>query len=154
MSSSKARFVFNRSNRTVGFRTSETDKLPNTYVLIDDATANAVVDGQITGDQLEDAIARNIMSKPGFSWEEYSRRRQAEDRLLNVSKYDMRPAGNGADASADPEKNDDVVSLAGLGLSAEAKRQASARSSSGGAKTAPPAEKPTGKSSIDAALGL
>ena len=128
---SKARFVFIMGSKTVGHRTSETDKYPLSYPLIDDETASAIDKGKVSGDEVAEAITKGIMSKPGFNWEDFDKRRQAEKKLLNVSQHDMRPVGDN-EVGAEPDKPEDVVSLASLGLvasgtKAAAKKQAAAK---------------------------
>ena len=144
---SKARFVFIMSSKTVGFRTSETDKYPLSYPLIDDETASAIDKGRVSGDAVAEAITKGIMSKPGFSWEDFDRRRQAEKKLLNVSQHDMRPVGDNEGENAEPDKPEDVVSLASLGLGGSEPKSAAAEAK-------PAAKKPSAaKSAVADALG-
>lgn len=147
---SKARFIFNMSNKTVGPRTSETDKYPLTYPLIDDETANAVVKGVVTGDAVAEAIRKGIMSKPGFNWEDFDKRRQAEKKLLNMSQHDMIPMSEKEGANAEPDKPEEVATLASLGLGNAAKAEAKPKA------TAAPKKETHAKfstSAVDSALG-
>ena len=122
--SSKAKYVINSNDGTVSWRTSETDKYPLTYPLIDDETAKAVDSGRISGMVVVEAIKKGIMSEPGFNWEEYDKRRQAEKRGLNVSQHDMIPIGDEQEKEAESDKPEKVVTLASLGLGDAAKGEA------------------------------
>ncbi len=108
----KARYVINMSTGTWGFRTEMTDRLPLTFRLIDDETCKALVDGRITSQQVIEAIKRDIMSRPDFSWEEFDRQRQAEKLKLNISQHDMVPIGNDEQKDDEPSGPENVISLA------------------------------------------
>lgn len=150
---SKARFVFIMGNKTVGFRTPETDKYPLSYPLIDDETASVIDKGLVSGDAVAEAITKGIMSKPGFNWEDFDKRRQAEKKLLNVSQHDMAVVGDKADNSTKGDEPEDVVSLASLGL-AKPKSASNSAPADVQASAKPASRKSEAKSSIDAALGL
>ena len=146
--SDKARFVFIMSSKTVGFRTTETDKYPLSYPLIDDLTAMAIDKGTVSGEAVAEAITKNIMSKPGFSWEDFDKRRQAEKKLLNVSQHDMTLVGD-EDASEEADKPEDVVTLDTLGLGGGEPNGATAEAKPAAGKKATAA-----KSAIADALGF
>ena len=135
----KARFVINIMTGAHGPRTAETDKLPLTFRLIDDATCKALATEEIKPSQVVEAIKKAMMSKHDFSWEEYDRRRQEEKMRMNVSQHEMVPVGtdskDGAEGDA-PDAPEDVVSLSSLGI---------------GKNASAPAKKP---SKIDDALGI
>lgn len=107
----KARYVINMNTGTWGFRTEMTDRLPLTFRLIDDETCKALVDGRITSSRVIEAIKKNIMSKPDFSWDEYDRQRQAEKLKLNISQHDMVPIGDEERKEEQPDVPEDVVKL-------------------------------------------
>ena len=107
----KARYVLNMNTGTWGFRTEMTDRLPLTFRLIDDETCKALVDGRITSQQVIEAIKRDIMSRSGFSWEDFDRQRQAEKLKLNISHHDMVPIGSDEQKDDEPSGPEEVVSL-------------------------------------------
>lgn len=135
----KARYVLNMSTGTWGYRTEMTDRLPLTFRLIDDETCKALVDGRITSNQVIEAIKRDIMSKPGFSWEEFDRQRQAEKLKLNISQHDMVPIGDGEQKDDEPSVPEDVVSLADV-LGGEKKAKGSSAPAAPEAQAAPAAQ--------------
>lgn len=135
----KARYVLNMSTGTWGFRTEMTDRLPLTFRLIDDETCKALVDGRITSQQVIEAIKRDIMSRPGFSWEDFDRQRQAEKLKLNISQHDMVPIGDGEQKDDEPSGPEDVVSLADV-LGDEKKAKGSSAPAASEAQAVPAAQ--------------
>lgn len=107
----KARYVINMNTGAWGFRTEMTDRLPLTFRLIDDETCKALVDGRITSKQVIEAVKKEIMSKPDFSWEEFDRQRQADKLKLNISQHDMVPIGEEAQKEEIPDAPENVVKL-------------------------------------------
>ena len=107
----KARYVINMNTGAWGFRTEMTDRLPLTFRLIDDETCKALVDGRITSKQVIEAVKKEIMCKPDFSWEEFDRQRQAEKLKLNISQHDMVPIGEESQKEEIPDAPENVVKL-------------------------------------------
>lgn len=119
----KARYVINMNTGAWGFRTEMTDRLPLTFRLIDDETCKALVDGRITSKQVIEAIKKEIMSKPDFSWEEFDRQRQTEKLKLNISQHDMVPIGEEAQKEEIPDAPENVVKLSDvIGAKANGKK--------------------------------
>lgn len=114
----RARFVINMVTGAHGPRTAATDELPLTFKLIDDATCKALATGEITGMQVVEAVKKDMMSKPDFSWEEYDRRRQAEKLRMNVSQHEMVPATVGDEKGETAEVSEEVISLDSINVSA------------------------------------
>lgn len=140
----KARFVINMSTGAWGPRTEMTDRLPLTFRLIDDETCKALVDGRITSQQVIEAIKRDIMSRPDFSWEGFDRQRQAEKLKLNISQHDMVPIGDDGQKDDEPSGPEDVVSLADvLGGEKKAKGSSAPPASAAPVAQAAPAENPS-----------
>ena len=146
----KAKFIINMEDGTVGFRTDMSDQLPLTFHLIDDATAVAIEKGKVKASDVIEAIKKGFMSKPDFSWDEWDKKRRKEKDLRNVSQRDMRPVGAADDGKpAEPEKPEDVATLDSLGLGG-----APAAAPTGEAAASKPSPKKSAtKSAIDAALG-
>lgn len=121
----KARYVINMNTGAWGFRTEMTDRLPLTFRLIDDETCKALVDGRITSKQVIEAVKKEIMGKPDFSWEEFDRQRQAEKLKLNISQHDMVPIGEEAQKEEIPDAPENVVKLSDvIGAKANGKKTA------------------------------
>ena len=148
----KARFVINMNTGSHGFRTAETDALPLTFRLIDDDVCKALCQGRISGMQVVEALKKDMMSQPGFSWEKFDRQRQAEKQRMNVSQHDMVPVGDDSEKDGEPEVVEDIASLSSLGLGTAGAPKPQT-SDAPAKKDADAAKKPSGRSAIDAALG-
>ena len=72
-----------------------------------------------------EAIKKDIMSKPDFSWEGFDRQRQAEKLKLNISQHDMVPIGEEAQKEEIPDAPENVVKLSDvIGAKANGKKTA------------------------------
>lgn len=153
---SKIRFVLNINSGTVSSRTSETDKNPIIFRMIDDATASAIVKKEVSVDVVIEAINRKEYGKPGFSWKEYEAKRRAAEDLLNVSQREMIPVTDDPKLKSEERQinPDDVVTLADIAKPTEkaTPEDAGGKEKSGKAKTA--VKQPAEGEGADALSGL
>ena len=155
----KIRYVININTAVVCFRTSATDENPIIFRKIDDDTANSILHNKVKASDVIEALMKHEASKDGFSWREYDRKRQAAEKLLNVSQREMVPVNDDAVNAEDggDEGSEDVVSLKDLGLvggdkKPSGKENTSAKKGNGskGGKTTENNEPPEDKGGADA----
>ena len=111
-----ANYVINIESGVVMHRNPATNANSFIFRLIDDETARAVADKEITAAAVIEAITKADHSKEGFSWKEYDDRRRAAIKQLNMSERNMIPV-NGDEANknaGEDEKVEEVTTLADI----------------------------------------
>ena len=145
----RARFVFNIETGLVGFRTNATDQLPVIFKLLDDETAAAIERGEVKVSDVQEAIMKAEMSRSGFSWKEYDKKRTKAKELLNMSQRDMVPVNEEQPSEEQAaEQNEEVLSLKDIS-SGEAEDAPKGKPNSKGGKSGAKADKPNGEESAE-----
>lgn len=118
MSKKRARYAINVDSGVVVFRSESTDALPTIWKLIDDETAEAIVEKKVSATAVIEAIQKSIVRGEDFNWKEYDMRRKKDRDLFNVSEHNMIPDGDSDPNEEEKTEQEDgeVVSLKELGF--------------------------------------
>lgn len=108
------RFCVNVEDGSVLFRSHVTDSYPILFRQIDDEMAKMISEGKVTGKQIAEAAIRKDMSQPGFDYQEYDKRRQAEKKSRCMSQREMIPVSENPVDVNEEAKPETTLTLADL----------------------------------------